>query len=137
MDWTVCDPRPLPKESIGYTYDADERRQTMEVAGQPPVQYTFDPSSHLTQIIQNNSTVSFTYDAVGRRTSLTLPNGVVAQYIYDQASQLSSIQYYSGSAVLGDLEYTYDQAGRRTGVTGSMARTNLPSVISGATLQPK
>ena len=122
-----------PQGSVSYTYDADERRKTMTVAGQSTVQYTFDGSSRLTQIAQNNASVSFVYDAAGRRSSLTLPNGVVAKYGYDQASQLSSIQYYSGSAALGELLYAYDLAGRRTAVTGSFARTNLPNAISGAT----
>ena len=121
-----------PQGTVSYTYDADERRQTMIVAGQPTVQYTLDANSRLTQITQNNATVVFGYDPAGRRTSLTLPNGVQVAYGYDQASQLTSIQYHSGSAALGDLAYTYDVAGRRAGVTGSFARTNLPDAVSGA-----
>ena len=122
-----------PQGSISYTYDGDERRQTMTVAGQPTVQYTFDSTSRLRQIRQNGATVALDYDAAGRRTSLTLPNGVLTQYGYDQASELTSIQYLSGAAALGDLQYSYDPAGRRTGVSGSFARTNLPNAISGAT----
>jgi len=121
-----------PQGTVSYTYDADERRQTMTVAGQPVVHYTFDPDSRLTQITQNSLTVAFSYDPAGRRTSLTLPNGVTAGYGYDQASELTTIQYQSPSAALGNLAYTYDLAGRRTGVTGSFARTNLPNPVTGA-----
>lgn len=122
-----------PQGTVSYTYDADERRQTMTVAGQPVVHYTLDPDSRLTQIAQNSSTVAFTYDSAGRRTSLTLPNGVTVGYGYDQASELTAIQYQSSSAALGNLAYTYDLAGRRNGVSGSFARTNLPNAVTGAT----
>ena len=121
-----------PQGTVSYTYDADERRQTMTVAGQSEVQYSFDPDSRLTQTAQNSSTVTFGYDSDGRRTSLTLPNGVTVAYGYDQASELTTIQYQSPSATLGNLVYAYDLAGRRTGVTGSFARTNLPSPVAGA-----
>ena len=121
-----------PQGTVSYSYDADERRQAMTVTGQPTVHYTYDPDSRLTQITQSANTVSFTYDPSGRRSSLSLANGISAAYEYDAASQLVSIQYHSGAAALGDLEYTYDSAGRRAAVTGSFARTDLPDAISGA-----
>jgi hypothetical protein len=34
--------------------------------------------------------------------------------------------------LLGDLVYTYDNGGRRTGVTGSLARTALPDALPNA-----
>jgi YD repeat-containing protein len=52
-------------------YDADERRQTLTVAGQAVVHYTLDPDSRLTQITQNGAIVAFNYDSASRRTSLT------------------------------------------------------------------
>lgn len=121
-----------PQGTVSYTYDADERRQTMVVTGQPTVHYSFDADSRLTQITQNSATVGFNYDSASRRRSMTLPNGIVVGYGYDQASQLTAIQYQLGSAILGNLAYSYDVAGRRTGVTGGFARTNLPDAVSGA-----
>jgi len=59
---------------------------------------------------------------------VTLANGVVASYSYDNASRLTGISYQFGSNVLGNLTYTYDALGRRTGVGGSLARTTLPPV---------
>ena len=116
-----------PQGAVSYTYDAAGRRQTMTVAGQPVVNYTFDPAGELTQISQGTNTIGITYDAGHRRSTLTLPNGVVVNYSYDQGSQLTGITYQKGAAVLGNLAYAYDLAGRRVGVTGSFARTNLPS----------
>jgi len=48
-----------PQGSVGYTYDADGRRQTMTVSGQAQVIYTFDNASCLTAIAQGASNVSF------------------------------------------------------------------------------
>ena len=47
-------------------------------------------------------------------------------------SQLTSITYMSGSTIIGNLTYTYDLAGRRTGVGGTYARTNAPQAASTA-----
>jgi RHS repeat-associated protein len=105
----------------------------MSVSGQTTVTYAFDNANRLTQISQGSANVSFGYDNDSRRTSLTLPNGVTLNYGYDAASQLTGITYMLGSNTLGNLTYTYDLAGRRTGVGGSYARTNAPQVVSAAT----
>jgi RHS repeat-associated protein len=121
-----------PQGSVAYTYDADERRQSMTVSGQAPVSYSFDNASRLTSIVQGASGVSFAYDSDGRRTSLTLPNGVVANYSYDAASQLTGIVYAGGALGGANLEYSYDLAGRRVSVSGSLASTQLPAPVSSA-----
>ena len=71
-------------------------------------------------------------DALGRRTSLTLPSGLVTEYTYDSASQLTGITYKYGANTLGNLTYAYDDAGRRTTIGGSYARTGLPPAVSSA-----
>jgi RHS repeat-associated protein len=119
-----------PQGSVAYTYDADGRRQTMTVSGQAPVNYTVDNASRLTSIVQGASNVSFAYDGDGRRTSMTLPNGVVATYSYDASSQLTGIVYQGGALAPQNLAYTYDLAGRRVGVSGSLASTQLPAAVS-------
>ena len=126
-----------PQGSVSYTYDAAGRRTGMTVAGQPGVTYTYDDSGRLTKIVQGAATVSFTYDAAGRRTGMTLPNGIGAAYTYDAASQLTSIVYAKPDAsLLGDLVYTYDTNGQRTGVSGSLAQVNLPAILTNATYGP-
>jgi RHS repeat-associated protein len=121
-----------PQGSVAYTYDGDERRQTMSVSGQVPVNYSFDNASRLTSIIQGASTVSFTYDSDSRRTSLTLPNGISTTYSYDAASQLTGIVYQGGALGTQNLTYSYDLAGRRIGVGGTLASTQLPTAVSSA-----
>jgi YD repeat-containing protein len=91
------------------------------------VNYTFDAADRLIQISQGSSTVQFGYDSANRRATLTLPNGIVASYSYDNASQLTGMSYSLGSSLLGNLAYGYDQSSRRTGVTGSFARTGIPN----------
>jgi YD repeat-containing protein len=64
------------------------------------------------------------------RKSLSLPNGIVVFYGYDAASQLVSLTYKKGSTTLGDLTYSYDNAGNRTKVGGSWAWTGLPLAVA-------
>jgi RHS repeat-associated protein len=49
------------------------------------------------------------------------------------ASQLTGIDYQNASGELGNLAYTYDAAGWRTSVSGTLASTQLPSAVSSAT----
>jgi RHS repeat-associated protein len=121
-----------PQGSVAYTYDGDERRQTMTVSGQAPVSYSYNNASRLTSIVQGASNVGFTYDGDGRRTSLALPNGVVATYSYDAAAQLTGIVYQGSALAPANLAYSYDLAGRRVGVSGSLASTQLPPAVSSA-----
>jgi RHS repeat-associated protein len=122
-----------PQGSITYGYDNAGRRTSMTVAGQTAVTYTFDDANRLTQIAQGSSTVGFTYDNTNRRATLTLPNGIVAMYSFDNASSLTGISYTLGANPVGDLTYAYDLAGRRTNMSGSMARTGFPLAVSSAT----
>ena len=121
-----------PQGSVAYTYDADKRKQTMTPSGQAQVSYSYDNASHLASIVQGASSVSFAYDSDGRRTSMTLPNGVVATTSYDAASQLTGMVYQGGSQAPQNLAYSYDLAGRRVGVSGSLASTQLPAAVSSA-----
>ena len=95
--------------------------------------YAYDNADRLTGITQGSAQVGFTYDAASRRSTLTLPNGIVATYTYDTANQLTGINYASGSTVIGDLSYGYDNAGRRTQIGGSLASLTLPAAMASAT----
>ena len=53
-------------------------------------------------------------------------------YSYDNASQLTAISYMNGSTNLGSLTYSYDLAGRRNSMGGSLAQTALPLPVSEA-----
>jgi RHS repeat-associated protein len=121
-----------PQGSVSNGYDAASRRISMAVSGQAVVSYSYDNANRVTQIAQGAANVGFTYDSDSRRTSLTLTNGVTMSYSYDVASQLLGIKYQLGNAVLGNLTYGYDLAGRRTSVGGSYGQTNLPSPLASA-----
>jgi YD repeat-containing protein len=83
-----------PIGGISYTYDALRRRTSMTVAGQPGVNYQYDPNSRLTEInsLINGVAADFSlrHNTLGRRTSLTYPNGVTTNYTHDNAGNLTS-----------------------------------------------
>jgi RHS repeat protein len=76
------------------------------------------------QVTQGSVAVGFTFDGAGRRSTQALPNGVVVTYGYDGASRLASLTYTKGLALIGILNYEYDDAGRRIKMGGSLARSS-------------
>jgi RHS repeat-associated protein len=56
----------------------------------------------------------------------------VVEYGYDDDSRLTAITYKDGGTPIGDLTYTYDANGQRTGVGGTWARTTLPAALASA-----
>lgn len=49
------------------------------------------------------------------------------------ANQLTSLVYKRNGVTIGDLSYTYDSAGRRKSMGGTLARVNLPPALTSAT----
>ena len=120
--------------TVSYQYDALGPRTSMTVSGQAPVTYTYDANSRLRTITQAPlNPADIQYDPLGRRTLLTLPNGVSTEYQYDAASRLTALIYRNALGPFGDLTYSYDANGNRTGVGGSWARSLLPEPIPSAT----
>ncbi len=89
--------------TVGYTYDNASRRTTMSVSSQTSIGYGYDDDDRLRTITQTSRIAALDYDTAFRRTSGT---------------------------VFGNLSYSYDQAGRITGIGGSFADTNLPSAMT-------
>ncbi|WP_158621246.1 RHS repeat-associated core domain-containing protein [Dyella dinghuensis] len=113
--------------SVVYQYYANGLRQSMTAGSQAPVNYFYDSANRLTSLTQGTEAVSFTYDNANRRATLTLPNGIVATYGYDAGNQFTGITYTtSGNGVVGNLGYSYDNAGRRVSATGSLASNLMP-----------
>ena len=121
-----------PQGQVDYQYDAAGRRTQFTVSGLSPVTYQYDNANRLTQIAQGNTAVGLAYDVANRRTSTTLPNGIVAGYGYDDADQLLSMSYDLAATHIGDLAYTYDVAGRRSGQSGSLASLLMPASVNSA-----
>ena len=94
--------------------------------------YQYDSANRLTQVAQGAAIVGLGYDAANRRTSVTLPNGVVESYSYDDADEITGVNYDHAGTHIGDLAYTYDQAGRRVSGSGTLASLGIPSAVSSA-----
>jgi RHS repeat-associated protein len=122
-----------PQGQMNYVYDAEGRRTQLTVAGLAAVTYQYDDDNRLTQIAQGATVVGLTYDAASRRSSVTLPNGMVATPTYDAANQLLALSYDLAGTHIGDLAYSYDQAGRRTGESGSLATLAIPASVPNTT----
>lgn len=124
-----------PSTTVGYVPDLAGRRTSMTLTkggvSQTPVQYQYDFANKLTIVSQSpwNVTRNFNYSA-GRLGSIALPNGVVVSYTYDNDSNVKSLTYKtSGGTTLGTLSYNYDPDGQRTGVSGTLATTGIPSAL--------
>ncbi len=122
-----------PEGTVSYTYDDAGRRETMTVAGQTAVSYSYDNADRLTGVTRGSAAVTIAYDNADRRTSLTLPNGIVVEYRYDDDSRLTGLTYKQGMSTLGTLTYGYDANGQRSSVGGTYARTGLPAALTSAT----
>jgi len=125
-----------PQGTVSYTCDAAGRRTSMSVTGQPTVTYTWDPANRLTQVQQaagvlnGNSvqTLTLQYDSGDRLIKLTLGNGVSASYSYDSANHVLGVTYtQSNGTIIGNVTYTYDGAGQRISVGGSLANVTRPT----------
>jgi RHS repeat-associated protein len=121
-----------PQGQVNYAYDAANRRSRLTVSGLSAVTYQYDNANRLTQIAQGAVTVGMGYDAANRRISVSLPNGILGAATYDNASELTALSYNNGTVSIGSLAYTYDQAGRRIGQSGSLATPMFPPSVATA-----
>jgi RHS repeat-associated protein len=133
LDRLAADTNPVGR--ISYSYDEFGRRTAMALDGGPETRYAYDDLG-LAAINQGAMRVGITPDKLGRLASLRLPNDVSVDYRYNAAGGLSGIDYQAGDGELGDVGYRYDPAGRRIGLTGSLADTELPSPLSDAAYGP-
>lgn len=115
--------------TVSYTYDDSGRRETMTVAGQPTVSYTYLNNDLLEDIVRSSETVSMAYDQANRLDAVTLPNGVVQALTLNAAGDATQISYTGGQS-LGAISYSYDGMGRRNGVWDPQARVALPAATT-------
>ena len=132
-----------PEGSISLSYDAAGQRQSLSPSGGTPLGYTWDAAGRLTGLSQaagtgaanpaTSQSISIAYDSANRRSGLSLPNGIRIAYAWDAANQLTSITYRKAdNSLIGDLGYSYDAAGQRSTIGGSLAATNLPDSVATA-----
>ncbi len=120
-----------PQGEIFYNYDVVNRLSTRTIVGQPAIAYAYDNADRLTGMSQGGLSASFAYDDAGRQTQVTMPNGVAQAFAYDPDSRISHLTWSSAGGPIGDLGYVYDDDGRITQKTGSLALANLPQPVSG------
>jgi RHS repeat-associated protein len=87
-----------------WTYDADSRIAT----------------ETLPQVTGHTlATTTWTYDPNGRVATITDPTGRVTTNTWDQLGDLTADAFSGGGAAAVNHAYTYDNAGRRIGATGT------------------
>ena len=124
------------------TYDDDERPLVVTKANGDTFTHTYDsvgqkglPSSTTDG---NSHSTTFTYDGLNRKTGASYADGTseswtydaashlashidgksqTISYGYDNASQLTTVTYPVGTGAGTGISYTYDVAGRKTGMT--------------------
>lgn len=113
---------------ISYDYDS-AGRLTKETNGNGTyTTYQYDLQDQLTSLVNYkanntvNSKFDYAYDTLGRRTTMTTLEGVF-KYGYDAIGQLTSVVTPTNRTI----NYTYDAAGNRVGVTDSSTTTNYTS----------
>jgi YD repeat-containing protein len=117
--------------TVTYTHHTNGgRRATMSVPNQSQVSYSYDGMERLSQISQGTASVGFGYDSLNRRANLTLPNGITMTYGYDTAGQLTGLTYSLSGSNIGQLTYAYDPVGQQVTLSGSYARTGLPTATT-------
>ena len=126
-----------PLSTIDYTYDANGRRASMTVAGEPAVNYAYDDAGRLTGISRNVGgiprTYALGYDNAGRRASVQIPlatggDFVTTVYGYDIANRITSMLLQGPTAQIENLTYTYDPNGNRLSFMRNAPQTVSPAV---------
>ena len=118
---------------VSYTYDAQDRVQTMTTWRNTAVTNTaavttwsYDPyRGWLTGKSYNNGqTAGPTYSNTpgGRLATRTWARGIQTTYGYNNAGDLASVSYSGGAT---NLSYNYDRRGRQTAVTQGSATASL------------
>jgi RHS repeat-associated protein len=111
--------------SVGYTYDPSSSVKTVrdENHASANTTYTYDPSRRLATVVQTlgagSITTTYSYDFHGNLTSVTDPNGNVTTYLYDDFGRMLS----QTSPVTGTTTYTYDTEGNLTSATDANGAT--------------
>lgn len=133
---TVTDAR---SQQTVYTYSNMNRTATRKDPLLNMETYTYDNNGNVASVADRKSqTTSYTYDPLNRRTKTTFQDGTSTNYTYDAGNRITQVQEkdasnnvtatitrtYDGLDRLtqevtpqGQIDYTYDNASRRTSMT--------------------
>ena len=107
---TVSDPRPM---TVTYGYDGLNRTTTVAASGLTTITMQYDLASRRTGLTDETGTTSYTYDGLDRITKADHSIDKTVYSGYDLLGRRTSLSTSTGSPA---LTYTYDGAGRMTGV---------------------
>jgi len=103
-----------------FTYDTAGRRDTMTQAGSLLTTYTYDGLGRVKTAVAGGQTQTFTWDSCtngkGRLCGVSDPTGTLG-WTYNPAGEVTAqSQSQTGSGIAFGQSYTYDAAGRLTGI---------------------
>ncbi len=97
-------------------YDAGGNVKSQKDGLERATTYKYDWLGHLEAVTDPLlRTTSYIYDGAGKLASRKDPKGRTTTYVYDAANRLAEVDY--SEEATADVEYTYDDAGRRTSMT--------------------
>jgi RHS repeat-associated protein len=107
-----------------YTYDGQERKATETNPFGQVLTFSYDAGNRATQVADSlGGTTTSVYDAANRLTTRELSGTgltpISVQLTYTNRDQLGTLSRYSdvtGTTLVGTTSYTYDDAGRTTGI---------------------
>lgn len=109
--------------SVINTFDLAGLRRTLEVTGQPAVNYVYNTANQLTQVTRGSDITSVAYDGFGRLSNVTNPAGAILTQGYDAVGRYSSLTLASKSgSALGALNYNYDINNKISSRSGSLVQ---------------
>jgi len=97
---TITDPAGLVTR---YTYDAQNRLETVSIPSPPPGG----------EGEGEGSLTTYAYYPDDLLRTITYPNGVVATHLYDKADRLTSLAHMKDAAAISSYVYGYDPNGNR------------------------
>lgn len=115
---------PNGELAVSYDYDLLGRILTTSNSGQT-LGFSYDALGHVTAATQAFGTLQYKYDAAGNRTRVTWPDGFYVVYDYDLTGKMTAVRENGAASGIGVLAtYTYDDLGRRTGITRGNGTTS-------------
>ena len=113
----------LNSNGIVVTRDPGGRLESVELATDRVVTYTYDANDNVTRITDwSAAETEFTYDAEDRLTTITRPNGVVTTLTYDADGRLTGV----ADGALSTIALTRDAASR---ITSAVRDVPLPATV--------
>lgn len=104
---------PAGTNDVAYAYDNLDRMTTASIPGQT-ITRAWDALGRMTSETGPLGAMSYQYDLAGRRTRQTWPDAFFVTNTWSLADEMTAILHAGTTQIIG---YSYDNLGRRTGIT--------------------